>query len=80
MAGVGNAAVGTFIGNAAYDGIKYLLSDKKIDQSLKSEIESLIAKIGRYQKINKQSTRFDGALPYFDLYTNEIIYFNDYLK
>ncbi len=69
-AGVGNTALGT----ATYEIGKSIFTKEENKPATKGDLNILFNKIGRYHKITNHPARQNGALPYFDLYINEIIY------
>ena len=70
-AGVGNAAAGTLIA----DLIKHTLQGEGNRPATKNDINSLFNKLNRYHLITNLPPRTFGKLPYFDLHTNEVVYF-----
>jgi hypothetical protein len=71
LAGTGNAVVGNLIA----DGLKSVLKAPENKPATKGDIDMLTSKIvKRYHRINNLAKRQDGALPYFDMETNEIFY------
>jgi hypothetical protein len=79
LAGVGNAAAGT----AAFELAKKLLTPKNNIPATKSDIQDLTINIHkmtelinkRYFLIHNLAQKYDGALPYFDMGTGNVIYF-----
>ena len=69
--GIGNATTGSLLA----DGLKSVFTplDKKV--ATKGDLKDLSNKlIKRYHAVNNIPARNDGALPYFDLETNTIIF------
>jgi len=71
LAGVGNATAGTLIA----DFIKYAFQGKGNQPATKNDIAALINKLERYHRISNLPARPFGKLPYFDLHTNQVVYF-----
>ena len=72
-AGIGNATVGAL----AADGIKALMTHNDDKPATKGDIKNLVSEInGRYHFVTNLPHRYDGALPYFDLDANMIVYFH----
>lgn len=69
-AGVGNAAAGSLLAS----GIKSLTTKEQNKSATKADIWYLASKIKRYHKVNNLPPNEQGALPYFDLETNEVKY------
>jgi len=74
-AGVGN----TIVGNLATDVIKYgtklAFTPKEDYPATKEDIQELKNLINtRYFKVNNVDPRYDGAMPYFDKLTGNVIY------
>ena len=78
FAGVGNAATGTLLA----DGLKEIVKafqpeeNKPVTKKDFQELKTLFKK-NRYCLIQNMERRYDGALPYFDMATNTIVYFSD---
>ncbi|WP_282147887.1 hypothetical protein [Algibacter lectus] len=71
LAGTGNAAAGSLLA----DTIKAVLTPLDNKPATKGDLENLKKQIlTRYHKINNLATRHDGALPYFDMDTGEVVY------
>ena len=71
LAGMGNATAGSL----AADGIKALLTPNDSKPATKGDLKKLVSEInGRYHLVKNIEPRFDGALPYFDFDTNEVVY------
>ena len=68
--GVGNAVVGTMI----VDGLKTAFTQEENKAATKGDLSILYEKIGRYHRITNLSQNESGALPYFDMYINEVVY------
>jgi len=69
-AGVGNAALGSFIAKKTEEFFK----PHENKPATKADVAYLASKIKRYHKIVNHPPNAQGALPYFDLETNEIKY------
>lgn len=70
-AGVGQAAIGTL----AADGLKSLFTPLDKKTATKGDIVELTRKLlNRYHLVKSLPPRIDGARPYFDIETNEIVY------
>lgn len=75
--GIGNAAVGTL----AADALKSFLTTESNKAATKGDLKVLSDKlINRYHRVNNRSARQDGALPYFDMNTGDIVYLKPILK
>jgi len=71
LAGTGNAMAGAL----AADGIKALFTPISSKPATKGDLEKLKNQIvNRYHKITNLQQRNDGALPYFDMDTGEVVY------
>ncbi|WP_159020624.1 hypothetical protein [Algibacter sp. L3A6] len=71
LAGTGNAIAGVL----AVDGIKALFTSTENKPATKGDLENLKKQIvNRYHKITNLQQRNDGALPYYDMYTGEVVY------
>lgn len=71
LAGVGNAAAGTF----AVNFITGLLTSDENKPATKKDLNQLMAFIKqRYLPVTNLPLRYDGAKPNFDMQTNSIIY------
>ena len=71
LAGVGNSTAGTIFANKLQNAFTPLENKP----ATKGDLNILANKIiKRYHKVNNLPTRSDGALPYFDMETNEIVY------
>lgn len=70
FAGLGNAAAGSLTA----DGLKHLFTDPKNRPATKADIAEIASKIKRYHKILNLPPNLQGALPYFDLETKNVIY------
>lgn len=71
LAGTGNAMAGVL----AADGIKALLTPISSKPATKGDLENLKKQlVNRYHKITNLQQRNDGALPYFDMDTGEVVY------
>jgi len=71
LAGTGNAMAGVL----AADGIKALLTPISSKPATKGDLQNLKKQIvNRYHKITNLQQRNDGALPYFDMDTGEVVY------
>ncbi|XMO86733.1 hypothetical protein AAFN75_00210 [Algibacter sp. AS12] len=69
--GVGNAAIGSL----AADGLKSLLTPLENKPATKGDLKKLSDKIiKRYHLVNNIPRRSDGALPYFDMDTGDVVY------
>jgi hypothetical protein len=69
--GIGNATIGTL----AADGLKSLFTSQENKPATKGDLKNLTNKIiKRYHLVKNIPKRLDGALPYFDIETNEVIY------
>ena len=72
LAGAGNAAAGSLLA----DTIKAVFTPLDNKPATKGDLNNLKSQIvNRYHKITNREARFDGALPYFDMYTGEVVYF-----
>lgn len=72
VSGVGNAALGT----VAADLTKSIFTRTENKPATKGDLSKLQENlIGRYHKIANMNARIDGALPYFDMETKEVVYF-----
>ncbi|MFY0712766.1 hypothetical protein J1D01_03750 [Seonamhaeicola sp. NFXS20] len=72
LSGVGNAAAGSLLA----DGIKALVTKNDNKAATKGDIKELINKLtSRYYEVKNIPPRSDGAIPYFDIETNMIVYF-----
>lgn len=74
LAGVGNAALGAM----AYDATKSLITHEDKKPATKGDLKYIASMLQRYQKIEGEFPRSDGALPYFDLDTKRIVYFKPF--
>ena len=71
LAGVGNAAAGTFIANTVINALKG--EDKKA--ATKGDIKILAEQLmGRYHKVNNLPLNTFGHYPYYDIVNGEIVY------
>ncbi len=70
-AGVANATAGTILA----DLIEYAFLGEGNRPATKNDIAALFNKLNRYHLIANLPPRPFGKLPYFDLHTNEIVYF-----
>ncbi|GGZ67242.1 hypothetical protein [Algibacter mikhailovii] len=71
LAGVGNSTAGNIIANKLQNAFTPLENRP----ATKGDLKMLANKITkRYHPVNNLPHRSDGALPYFDLQTNEIVY------
>jgi hypothetical protein len=72
VAGIGNATAGTL----AADGIKALLTANDNKPATKGDLKKLVLEMnGRFHLVKNIPPRTDGALPYFDFETNEIVFY-----
>ena len=72
LAGIGNAAGGTI----AADALKSIVTSFDDKPATKGDLKKLKEQIlGRYHIINNLAPRYDGALAYYDMETNMVIYF-----
>ena len=70
-AGIGNATVGAL----AADVIKATFTHNDNRPATKGDLKNMVSEInGRYHYVTNLPHRYDGALPYFDLDTNEVVY------
>ena len=70
-AGVGNVALGTI----AVETAKALFTPEYNKSATKGDLKRLAAEInGRHHLVKNIPSRYDGALPYYDMHTNEIVY------
>ena len=73
FSGIGNAAAGAL----AADGIKALLTPNDSKPTTKGDLKKFVSDInGRYHFVKNLPLGFNGAQPYFDFDTNEIVYFH----
>ncbi|GAA4813061.1 hypothetical protein [Litoribaculum gwangyangense] len=70
-AGVGNVVAGTLIA----EFIKNLLTGDDSKPATKKDIATLINKLDRYHLITNLPPRNFNKFPYFDLHTNQVVYF-----
>ncbi|WP_405293758.1 hypothetical protein [Algibacter sp. Ld11] len=71
LAGAGNAAAGSLLA----DGLKSMLTPIENKPATKGDLENLKKQLlNRYYKINNLAPRHDGALPYFDMDTGDVVY------
>ncbi|MEL0650752.1 hypothetical protein V6246_04915 [Algibacter sp. TI.3.09] len=71
LAGTGNAAAGSLLA----DTIKSVFTPLDNKPATKGDLENLKKQIvNRYHKITNLQQRNDGALPYFDMDTSEVVY------
>ena len=70
MAGVGNATAGSL----AADALKSILTTQDNKPATKGDIKVLLNRMGRYQKVINLPLGENGALPHFDMETNNIVY------
>ena len=71
LAGIGNATAGSLLAG----GIKTLLTVEDNKTATKGDLKKLTEQlIGRYHIINNLMPRNDGALPYYDMETNMVVY------
>lgn len=71
LAGMGNAAAG----NLAADAVKSIFTPIDNKPATKGDLKKLTEKlINRYHIISNMPQRYDGALPYFDMETGQVIY------
>ena len=62
-------------GNLIADGIKTLLTVEDNKTATKGDLKKLTEQlVGRYHIINNLMPRNDGALPYYDMKTNMVVY------
>ncbi len=74
-AGIGNAAAGTLLADSVKAVANHIFGSAQNDPATKGDIQELKNLINtRYFKINNIDTRYDGALPYFDKSTGNVIY------
>lgn len=72
VSGIGNATAGTL----AADGIKALITHSDNKPATKGDLKNLVSEInGRFHLVKNIPPRIDGALPYFDFETNEIVFY-----
>jgi len=72
MAGVGNATAGYLIA----EGVIALLKKEDNKAATKGDLKLLTEKLlGRYHLVKNFSPNINGELPYFDLVTQEIVYY-----
>lgn len=70
-AGIGNATVGTLAASV----LKNLITHVDNKPATKGDLKNLVSEItGRYHVIKNMATSLDGALPYFDIETNSVVY------
>lgn len=68
--GVVNATIGSGLAEIA----KNILTSEQNKPATKGDITKIIANLKRYHRINNLPVNHLGQFPYFDLYTNEVIY------
>jgi len=68
--GVGNAV----LGNLIFELGKSMLTSDDSKPATKKDIAILLDKLGRYHLITNLPARPFSKFPYFDLYTNEVVY------
>jgi hypothetical protein len=74
MAGVGNAAAGAFIAKE----VKDFFTRPENKTATRKDINELITALkGRYFPIKNGPIREDGAKPYYDIQTQNYVYFNN---
>jgi hypothetical protein len=72
MAGVGNAAIGSL----AADALNKILTKEENKPLTKGDLNKLLEVLNqRYHLVKNIPPRIDGAQPYFDLTTNNIVFF-----
>jgi len=72
FAGVGNAATGSALAEAL---TKVLTPEHKLPAT-KGDLRALEAKIGRYHRVLNLARNSEGKVPYFDMETKSVVYFN----
>lgn len=73
LSGVGNATVGAITA----DILKSVFTQEDNKPATKKDLKIILNKLSkRYHKINNLEKEPNGALPYFDMHTNTIIYSN----
>lgn len=70
-----NGAINAFLGTAALGVGKKIVIPKLQQPATKADIKRLEDKFERYQRIENQTSRLDGKLPYFDSLRKFIVYF-----
>jgi len=71
LAGMGNAAAGSL----AADAVKTIFTPMDSKPATKGDIKNLTYKlVKRYHRVVNVDPQSNGALPYFDMETNELIY------
>lgn len=72
LAGVGNAA----LGQLAVNSLKAIITSENNKPATKGDLNKLLEKLNnRYHLIKNYPPQPDGALAYFDLQTNELVFF-----
>lgn len=72
ISGVANATIGAGIAEIA----KNMFTSQQNKPATKGDITKLIANLKRYHRINNLPVNHLGQFPYFDLYTNKVVYFS----
>jgi len=71
VAGTANAAAGSLLA----DGVKNIMTPLHSKNATKGDLENLRKQlISRYHRISNLAPRSDGAKPYFDMNTGEVVY------
>lgn len=74
LSGVGNAAAGLVI----IQLLTKLLTKFENKSATKGDIQEIKNLLNRgYLRVHKMEPRCDGAIPYFDMATHELVYFKD---
>jgi hypothetical protein len=73
--GVGNAVAGNLISEGIIHAAKAIFTKEEDKPATKKDVKNMIDAInGRYHPIRNLQTRNDGAIPYYDFETKEVIY------
>ncbi|AOW20759.1 hypothetical protein [Urechidicola croceus] len=70
MAGILNAAAG----NLSSDFLQEIFTKAENKPATKRDLQLLYEKLQRYHQVKNLPRREDGAIPYFDLETKEVVY------
>tara|TARA_R110002050_G_scaffold204522_4_gene340208 strand:- start:143619 stop:144047 length:429 start_codon:yes stop_codon:yes gene_type:complete len=71
LAGVGNAAAGSLLA----DGVKHIITTNQNLPATKGDLKNLENKFLRYHNITNMAPQQNGALPYFDMQKNQVVYY-----
>jgi len=75
MAGIGNATAGSL----AAEALKSMLTAQDNKPATKGDIKMLYHCMERFHRVGNMPMRADGHLPFFDLQTKQLVYFQNTL-